>query len=134
MSTVHELPHQVAARVWPEPMSGCWLWEGSAVPRGYGTMTVAQTPRRVHVFVYEALVGPVPEGLELDHLCNTPACCNPAHLEPVTHAENVRRAAARRTHCPKGHAWTPENTYRRVHRNGAVSRNCRACNREKHRG
>src|SRR5699024_2940082 len=69
---------------------------------------------------WERVNGPVPDGLELDHLCMNPGCINVAHLEPVTHQENMRRAGAagllgtghsRKTHCPQGHPYSPENTY-----------------------
>lgn len=76
---------------------GCWLWLGSKDPRGYGVCYRA--PGRsttVHRDAYEHLVGPIPEGLTLDHLCRTRACVNPAHLEPVTLLENVRRGWASR--------------------------------------
>lgn len=85
-----------------QPLTGCLLWTGCLGKGGYGSFRMpvaleAETGLIVaHKFVYERWVGPVPEGLELDHLCNTPACCNPDHLEPVTHAENMRRAAERR--------------------------------------
>ncbi|TDD77726.1 HNH endonuclease [Actinomadura rubrisoli] len=85
----------------------------------------------VHRFVYESLVGPIPEGLVLDHLCRVRACCNPAHLEPVTDRVNILRGAsitaanARKTHCDHGHEFTSQNTYR--HRGRRL---CRACNRD----
>lgn len=71
----------------------CWQWLGSVDRRGYGqvAMGVGLSPKRVHIVVWEQLVGPVPAGLELDHLCRNTGCCNPDHLEPVTHLENVRR-------------------------------------------
>jgi hypothetical protein len=72
------------------PAGECWLWLGSTY-EGYGSVNVGSGSRRVHVVAYELAVGPVPNGLVLDHLCRTPACCNPAHLEPVTNQENVRR-------------------------------------------
>ncbi|WP_414654556.1 HNH endonuclease signature motif containing protein [Intrasporangium sp.] len=74
-------------------------------------------------------MGPIPEGLVLDHLCRNRACCNPAHLEPVTIRENILRGEpANRTHCPHGHAYTPENT--RIDNN---MRSCRTCIRERAR-
>lgn len=75
--------------------SGCWEWAGSRTVNGYGKMTVGVGPDRrqtvVHRVVYEALVGAVPAGLDLDHLCRNRACANPVHLEPVTRSENLRR-------------------------------------------
>ena len=73
----------------------CWIWEAAKV-RGYGAIRVKGRTTYAHRFAYEQLVGPIPDGLELDHLCRIPACCNPAHLEPVTHAENVRRGITSR--------------------------------------
>lgn len=110
--------------------NGCWLWTGAKFSNGYGCITLDRdeegwhhttTPHR---FAYELVVGPVPEGLVLDHLCRNKGCCNPAHVEPVTQKVNVHRAGgAPKTHCKRGHEWTPENT--RITRNG--TRNCRAC-------
>lgn len=94
------LEERLWAKVDKDGPNGCWLWMGGRTPLGYGHVSV-ETPegwrtRRVHRVTYELLVGPIPEGLTLDHLCRTPACCNPDHLEPVTVAENLRRAAAAR--------------------------------------
>ncbi len=73
---------------------GCWDWQGLRV-RGYGvmhcTVNSRKTTIRAHRYAYELIVGPIPEGLTIDHLCRNPACVNPAHLEPVTIAENLRR-------------------------------------------
>lgn len=114
---------------------GCWIWQGYSL-HGYGQINRGATEGRglTHRVTYEALLGPVPEGLELDHTCRIPACCNPAHLEAVTHAENVRRgngwgAGGRywrsQTHCKRGHAFDAVNTY--FDRRGR--RACRACKR-----
>lgn len=83
----------------------CWLWTGSLDTAKYGQIMVGGRMRKAHTAFYERYVGPVPEGLELDHLCRVRLCVNPEHLEAVTHAENVRRAALARTTCPNGHQY-----------------------------
>lgn len=75
---------------------GCWLWIGRRDRYGYGKFRVDGVERTAHRVVYEHLVGPVPDDLELDHLCRIRLCVNPAHLEPVTHLENTRRAVQAR--------------------------------------
>lgn len=70
---------------------GCWLWTGAVDGNGYGTVTIERVQLSTHRVAYELLVGPIPAGLTIDHLCRVLACCNPAHLEPVTRAENNRR-------------------------------------------
>lgn len=105
--------------------SGCWLWCLGKNSHGYGRITVPGVRYvEAHVVSYNAFKGEIPEGLELDHLCRVRHCINPNHLEPVTHAENMRRSAAAFTHCPNGHAYTPENVY--LYKG---SRNCRTCTR-----
>ena len=127
------------ARVHPEPNSGCWLWRGCLDPAGYGALGGRRRGRTTmrhyaHRLAYEHFVGPIPEGLELDHLCRTRSCCNPAHLEPVTHAENMRRGAlAQRTHCPSGHEYTPENTSVINYPRGMQQRRCKRCARDRER-
>lgn len=106
----------------------CRVWTGSTTGFGYGHIAIDGRNRMTHRVAYELLVGPIPEGLELDHLCRNRSCWNPSHLEPVTHAENVLRGTApaaqnaRKTHCPKGHPYDEANTiYRKW------GRRCRAC-------
>lgn len=105
----------------------CWLWHGYMDRNGYGKYG----SRWAHRAVYEALVGPIPSGLTLDHLCRNPPCVNPHHLEPVTMAENGRRGMsgpainARKTHCIHGHRFAGDNLYIRKD-NGR--RMCRECN------
>ena len=80
-----------------------------------------------HRFAYELLVGPIPDDLELDHLCRNTCCVNPEHLEAVTHLENMRRRHLREaTHCAQGHPYDEENT---GWRDGGKHRYCKACNR-----
>lgn len=99
----------------------CWLWLGSTRD-GYGTIKVDGRVQSVHRLVY----GPIPDGLEIDHLCRRPSCCNPRHLEAVTSQVNTLRGegpsakAARRTHCSKGHRYTFTTDRRR----------CLICKRE----
>lgn len=106
--------------------SGCWIWTGHKDRDGYGSITVEKRHRIAHKVAYEEYVGPVPAGMELDHTCRNRACCNPLHLEPVTHLENVRRGAQtwQGTTCKRGHELTPENI--RVHTNG-TKRQCLVC-------
>ena len=78
----------------PDPASGCWLWTG-CLCKGYGNFSLNGTAHYAHRWLWEYVNGPVPAGLELDHLCGVKNCVNPAHLEAVTHAENMRRAAMR---------------------------------------
>lgn len=110
------------SRVAVDPDSGCWLWAGGISSNGYGAFSVAYKSIAAHRFAYQLLVGPIPNGLELDHLCRNRACCNPDHLEAVTHLVNQRRRP-QRTHCKRGHEYTTENTYLKA--NG--DRQCKEC-------
>ena len=108
----------------------CWLWTGNISPNGYGRTSIEGRTKYAHRVAYELLVGPVPEGLDLDHLCRNTRCVNPDHLEPVTHAENMRRGNgasgrnARKTHCKHGHPFDEDNTMF----NCRGDRVCRVCN------
>lgn len=124
------------AKVSPEPNSGCWLWMGCDAGEGYGKFFYNGRARKAHRAAYELLVGEIPPGLQIDHLCRNPSCVNPDHLEPVTQRENMARgvawerakaAAARITHCPQGHAYAGGNL--RIAKTG--HRLCRACHRER---
>lgn len=88
---------------------GCWNWLGTISDRGYGYFWTGERDVRAHRFGFELLVGAIPDGRELDHLCRNRACVNPDHLEAVTHEENMRRAA---TVCRQGHPLVPGNVYR----------------------
>ena len=108
-----------------DPQSGCWLWTRPLNADGYGRFSVGYRNMNSHKWSYEYHVAAVPEGLHLDHLCRVRHCVNPWHLEPVTSAINTKRGErAQRTHCPRDHAYTPENT---SVRNG--KRHCLACHR-----
>lgn len=115
-----------------DPISGCWLWT-KARRSGYATCRYDKRMWYVHRLTYVLAVGPVPDGLELDHLCRVRHCVNPAHLEPVTRRENLRRGdtfAARnaaKTHCPAGHPYDKKNTY--IQPNGG--RRCRRCHADR---
>ncbi len=114
----------------------CWLWTGAKANTGYGQLRIDNKPLLSHRVVYEQIVGPIPEGLSLDHLCRVPACCNPAHLEPVTHLENCHRGlqGALKTHCANGHPWTEENKMRNgTSSNGSPAYRCRICKSEQRR-
>lgn len=112
----------------------CWLWAKIVNWADYGVIQLkidgVWRERRAHRLVYEALVGEIPEGLVLDHLCITPRCINPEHLEPVTNRVNTLRGVGitaqqvRAVCCKNGHAWTPDNTYYRK----TGGRRCKACN------
>lgn len=113
----------------------CWLWRGQVSRAGYGQFRVARPDRMLlaHRWSYAHHVGPIPEGLELDHLCRVRQCVNPAHLEPVTPRENQRRSRsvsglnAAKTCCVHGHPFDASNT--RV-TSSTGERRCRTCARE----
>lgn len=108
--------------------TGCVEWLGSVNSSGYGLISFFGPLMLTHRLSYEAHVGPIPEGLHIDHLCRNRLCVRPEHLEPVTPAENNRRAAAAITHCINGHEYTPETTI--IKKRGAgrsLTRGCRTC-------
>lgn len=112
--------------------NGCWNWT-AAIVNGYGKFWLGEKFRAAHRLAYEAMRGPIPAGLDIDHLCRNRACVNPAHMEPVTRRVNTLRGVssaavnAAKTHCDSGHPFDDKNTYRPP---GRPVRGCRACNRE----
>lgn len=131
-----------AERFWEkvDKSGDCWEWTAYKL-NGYGRFGVGGSHKNggrilyAHRWAYEALVAPIPEGLYIDHLCRNRGCVNPDHMEPVTSGENtlrgISRAAvnARKTHCPHGHEYTPENI--QYGGRSGRERRCRECNRER---
>ena len=109
--------------------SQCWVWTRSVAHHGYGQVSIHGRRQMVHRAMYEFHKGPIPSGMQLDHLCRNHRCVNPEHLEPVTNRENQLRGlkGALKTHCANGHPYTGQNKY--VHlENGHVRSRCRICN------
>ena len=131
---VVNLPARISAKI---RFQDCWIWLGamSSTPTDYGQVQWRGKHAPAHRVVYEILVGPIPDGLTLDHLCRNHSCVNPKHLEPVTMRENTLRGVgptavnARKTHCHNGHEFTLLNT-QVVRRRGCIERHCRKCKRE----
>lgn len=112
----------------------CWTWTGPTARGAYGLLKIKGKLHRAHREVYRLLVGEIPDGLTLDHLCRNTLCVNPQHLEPVTRQVNSKRQAValHRSECLRGHLYTPENTY--VNKRGCRScKTCRAAAIIKHR-
>ena len=112
----------------------CWEWQASTTAGGYGQIARGRPagkhlPLYAHRLAWEYARGPIPPGFTIDHLCRNRRCVNPAHLEPVTMTENLRRGEspparnARKTHCDRGHPYNTENTY--YYRTGRLCRVCR---------
>ena len=107
--------------------AGCWEWTASITPKGYGQFYFDGGMRQAHRVAYTLLRGPIPVGLQIDHLCRNRKCVNPDHLEPVTPKVNTARGITNdwqreKTHCPQGHAYDEQNTYK-----WRGQRSCRTC-------
>lgn len=118
--------------------ASCWEWTASLAGKGYGKYSVTKNGKTTypyaHRYAWESLVGPIPDGMDIDHLCKNIKCVNPDHLEPVSRRENLMRSCgfvaknAVKTHCPQGHEFTEDNTYVQT-RDGYSGRSCLTCRR-----
>jgi len=107
----------------------CWVWTGFITPKGYGHVYIDGVTQRAHRVSYEKLVGDIPDGLTLDHLCGVKPCINPGHLEPVTNLVNAQRTdKATKTHCIRGHELSGHNLIVKSPKSGG-QRQCRECKR-----
>lgn len=135
--TVADLLDRISTKYEVDEESGCWLWTASLDPKGYGQISSGGRGgklMRAHRAVWLATVGPLEVDEVLDHLCSVRHCINPDHLDPVSVGENNRRGNgwsgknAKKTHCPQGHLYIEENTYRY-----GSTRMCRECMRARDR-
>lgn len=130
---VTALPRNMREKILPSETnsfngSQCWEWVGALNSRGYGSMTNGRgSSMLTHRKAYEVVVGKIPYGLTIDHLCFNKPCVNTDHLEAVTRAENTRRATARQTHCAQGHLLSGDNMRIKRRKNGWVQRVCKTC-------
>lgn len=137
MDEITQLPRKLYTKIQVLDMgfsTHCWVWVGAKHREGYGHFYVGRKSFLAHRVVWLAMRGEIPSALECDHLCRVRPCVNPAHIELVTHAENVARGDAphainaRKTHCKRGHELSGDNLYESGLRRGA--RQCRKCRLE----
>jgi hypothetical protein len=136
-----QIHHISTARFWAKvsKTENCWMWTGMKSTKGYGLFMLNGKRKRAHRISYELSIGPIPEGLQLDHLCRNPSCVNPSHLEPVTSRENTLRGIAAnptrrngprhlKEFCKHGHPYAGDNLLIGPDRDGKPGRRqCRAC-------
>lgn len=124
-----DLKERILDNIQCEPNTGCHFWMGSVNDKGYGYIRVSGRLLRVHRVAYEAFVGPIPDGLQIDHLCRQRSCVNPEHLEAVTRSENVLRGLsgyAIRNKCKSGKHEITETSF---YTSPCGNRQCRQCRR-----
>jgi hypothetical protein len=127
-------PEDFWAKVRKDP-DGCWRWTACLDRDGYAAFKMRGKNYRGHKLAYELIVGPIPDGMELDHTCRVRCCVRPDHVEPVTglinqlRGETVIAANAAKTHCPKGHPLSGENLIPYYVKRG--HRACRECGRKR---
>lgn len=136
---IDQLPAKMRGKIRVEYIDGCpvpgpcWVWAAGRTTGGYGVVRLDSKTKYTHRVSHEVFIGPIPAGLQTDHLCRNRACCNPTHLEAVTPRVNVLRGAiAQKTHCANGHPLSGDNLVwskgdRHRHRR------CRTCFNESHR-
>lgn len=117
----------------PVPESGCWIWIGRLCRCDYAQVQIAGVRKMAHRAAYELFVGPIPDDMDLDHVCRVRCCVNPSHLRPLTHKENILCGAgltakhAKKTHCIRGHPLSGPNLRFCENKNERV---CRQCNKD----
>jgi hypothetical protein len=130
--------HIAAIRAKTIQQGDCWIWQGWVTHNGYGEKAYRGKTWRVHRLMYTLTQGPVSSGMDVCHSCDVRLCCNPAHLWVGTRKQNMedclakeRHDSMKRTHCPRGHEYTPENTYFKGPQKSrpAGARNCKVCQR-----
>lgn len=116
-----------------EQETGCWIWQKSKQPTGYGQLRVGKKTLYAHRVAYEVFKGPIPEGLQIDHLCRNRECVNPEHLDAVSQRTNILRGVgsaalnSRKTECAQKHPYDGENLLLEKRKNGRNGRRCRVC-------
>lgn len=134
LPAVEQLPPRMQSKIQLElsPIAGlpgfCWAWTGAIQSKGYGSVQHDGRRQSTHRLAYSLLIGTIPAGLEIDHLCRNRRCCNPAHLEPVTRKVNAERSGpATKLYCVHGHKLVGDNLIIKKRGERTSVRNCRTC-------
>ena len=122
---------RVLSRIEVDKKSRCWRVRGRTLQRRFHVSRDGEC-LLAHRYIYECLIGPIPAGLVIDHLCGNPGCQNPLHMEPVPHGENTRRGRSNldrktKTNCHRGHPLSGQNLVLEYDRAGIAHRRCRTC-------